>query len=601
MSTRSQILLSVLCALATLLLTAPGLTGMAAAVLWIASLVLAAGALPASQAGPSRTRSDWGAMLAVGAGCVLLSLFRITSIPPGLWVDELAAAADSIVLVEQRAFSPFGSTPLFDLGPEWVHVPNLYLYFAYVVIWLGRFSYLGVKLISVLPGVLAPMLLYGLSRRVMDRLPAFTAAALLAVSHWHITLNRWGWNEVLSTTLAILMFSLLLRAEIDGQLRAYFLAGVVGGLSIYAYPSSRLVVLAAIVVLVAQVIVRRTRASFGHLGLFVWAMALSTAPHVLHWLRTPGVFNVRVTQLSILPSVLGGEWEALLHNLASYSMMFLVKGDSNPRHNLPGQPMLDLLTGILVVAGLVIVLLRWRRVEAHVPLAWLACGLLGGILTHPETAPNAYRTGIILPACMLLAGFALASLWKTPGLSRLPLPPIVAGVIIAHAATVTAISTFVERPRCRDCWAAVFEGVQAEAMRTTLEGCAAEGVPVLVDVSLSTLSGRPYLDILMRRRQPELHWSWTDIQTLPAPEALNAVILVSPLLWEQRQHFLGGLPFAVLRGPWGDEILIVVSADQRLLRSLRDRHRGPSAPSSSASTAARGGLRLEMPARSRTT
>ena len=47
-------------------------------------------------------------------------------------------------------------------------------------------------------------------------------------------------------------------------------------------------------------------------------------------------------------------------SLGKHALMFNQRGDGNGRHNLPGEPMLDAITGVLFVLGLGLALLRWR-------------------------------------------------------------------------------------------------------------------------------------------------------------------------------------------------------------------------------------------------
>lgn len=565
---RGRVALSTLCAALALALVAPGWRSVVAAVLWLGSLALAVSALPGRprQEAPGR-RAVVPALLVVALSAGF-SLFRVTEIPPGLWIDELVAATGSITLAEQRPFEPFGSSPLFGDAPEWVRVPNLYLYACYVVLWLSGFSQLGVKLISILPGVAAPLLLYWLARKVLDRLPALMAAALLAVSHWHVTLSRWGWNEVMSTALAVLMFGLLLDAIRHEDRRASFLAGAVAGLSLYAYVSSRLMVLAALALLVIQLVQHRTRAMLRNLVVFAWAVLLATAPHLLHALGEPVAFNARVSELSILPSLARGDWSPLLTNLKVYPLMFHVAGDRNPRQNIPGQPMLDAATGALFLLGLILALGRWRRPEAQVALVWLGSGMLGGMLTNPETAPHGYRTGVVIPVCMLLAGTAFAWIAGLRPMRRRFLPEAVACAVLATSATVTATSYFVERPRNRDCWNSVFEGALTETVRASLETLTDRGTEVLVDASLSWMTSRPQLDILTRRHSPTARWTWVNLPTLTPRELSGRVLLVAPGAWARQPAEMRALPSCLFLGPFGDEVLLAASADRALLEPL---------------------------------
>src|SRR5207245_4198417 len=95
-------------------------------------------------------------------------------------------------------------------------------------------------------------------------------------------------------------------------------------------------------------------------------------------------------------------------NLAATLLMFHVHGDDNWRHNLPGAPMLDPLTGALFVLGLVLVCRRPRdRAAPTLLFAWLFAMLLPNLLSV-EGVPHGLRSCGVLPAVALLAGIGMA-------------------------------------------------------------------------------------------------------------------------------------------------------------------------------------------------
>ena len=53
--------------------------------------------------------------------------------------------------------------------------------------------------------------------------------------------------------------------------------------------------------------------------------------------------------------------KAIQETASKHLLMFNYRGDGNGRHNLPGRPMLDDVTGVLFVLGIALSLWRWRR------------------------------------------------------------------------------------------------------------------------------------------------------------------------------------------------------------------------------------------------
>ncbi len=93
--------------------------------------------------------------------------------------------------------------------------------------------------------------------------------------------------------------------------------------------------------------------------------------------------------------------------------MFNVRGDPNGRHNLPGRPMLDAISGALFVLGVALAAVRLHRPRWALLLLWPAWTLLGGILSLSFEAPQSLRANGALPAAYLLAVAPIYLLGKT--------------------------------------------------------------------------------------------------------------------------------------------------------------------------------------------
>ncbi|MGH2345147.1 MAG: hypothetical protein ACRDG4_07965, partial [Chloroflexota bacterium] len=101
---------------------------------------------------------------------------------------------------------------------------------------------------------------------------------------------------------------------------------------------------------------------------------------------------------------------AIGSNLHAQLLMFSVQGDSNGRHNLPGAPMLDAVTGACFFLGIGPALRHIRHWFFQLLLLWLIANLLGGILSIDFEAPQADRTAGAIAPIALLAALPLAAL-----------------------------------------------------------------------------------------------------------------------------------------------------------------------------------------------
>jgi 4-amino-4-deoxy-L-arabinose transferase-like glycosyltransferase len=556
-------------AVATGVLVEDHLDGVLSFALWILSLVLVGLAWP-SDPGP-RHRWDRYDLLAMGLILGLSAFFRfhrLSDIPSGLWIDEVSTARNALNSAT-RPFQPFGLTPL--RRENWVHTSNLYLYCCWLVLAATGFTRLGVKLISVLPGVFAPVLLYILARRFLSRTSAALAAGLLAASLWQVTLSRWGWDEVLVTSLAISMCAALWDAAELGRRRSYWMAGVLGGLSLYAYLSSHLLVAAAATFLAWRALWLRRRSEWVGLGLFLLGMGLAVLPISIHWIHDPETFLVRIRQLWYIGRY-GGEWPRLLgRSVLAHLLMFNVAGDLNPRHNVPGLPMLDPMAGILFLLGLAAAAIRWRRTESQMVFMWLAMGMLGGILSEPAEAPQAYRTGVVAPACFLLAGLgfeALRRLTLPQGRWSRALGPASAAALVAVSSVVTFRLYFVTRAHNPDCWGSVATGAWSEVARAAADRALSVGEVVLFDLSVEWPALELQVDRLDWKRASGRRVRWVEASRLQPTDLKGAILLLTPEAWSRLPETLRALPSRPIRGPFQQGILIAVGAEPGVLASL---------------------------------
>lgn len=425
--------------------------------LWVASLSLllagsfVVGALgPAPSAAPRprgmRNRRLLWLELAGVAGLLALAIFlrvyRLQQMPPGIFVDETNAALDAIRILEGRPDSPFAT--------GWFETPTMYAYYLVGLFKVLGTSFVALKAASLLPAILTVAALYPLARLLFGIPTAFAATFLLAISRWHITMSRWGWNEVAPLLFMILALTFLLRAVRDRRAGDYALGGLFLGLGHYTYLASRLVVMAVALYLLYRLLFERgfARRTWRGLAIFLLVYLATFGPLLVTYARNPFTFSNRSQQVSILvdmqeyyqqqrapaPKLVGQVMRALgqpkeisllplQESTLRHVEMFLAFGDRNPRHNLPGAPMLDPITGSLLILALGFALFQVFRPNARrddedwVPgvsggqryvllLLWLLVPLLGGILTRLDEAPQAYRTLPVIGAAVLLAGDA---------------------------------------------------------------------------------------------------------------------------------------------------------------------------------------------------
>jgi hypothetical protein len=107
------------------------------------------------------------------------------------------------------------------------------------------------------------------------------------------------------------------------------------------------------------------------------------------------------------PLINGGDlWGTLGRQLAGTLGMFFVRGDTIPRHNLPGRPVFGPLLGAVMVLGLALAALRARReIAPALTLIWV--GLMLAPTWLAEDAPHFLRAVGILPLLVIFPALGL--------------------------------------------------------------------------------------------------------------------------------------------------------------------------------------------------
>jgi len=411
-------------------------------------LSVAAGepAAPGGASAQRETPSRWAlplAGLAVALVAVAFRCWRLTTVPPGLFIDEVLTARNALAWRLDPAFrfdSWLGSRPL--LMPGWVETSNLYLAFASAAMALGGDGLVGVRLVSVLPSLAAVPLVYLLAREVGDRRTGILAAFLFAASHWAARSGRTGWDAVLMVSLQLAALACLAAALRRERVAPALAAGALFGLALHTYVAARLALAHGLGWLGWEAVAERRRRAAVRLGLAAAGALLLGLPLVVAVARGAPLVTVRESQLAVFAYPGAGEpWASLGRNVAGHLAMFHLRGGAYARDALPGFPMLDPVTGALLAAGLVVVVRErgWRR---RLLLSWPLVMALGGLLsTSGEGPPYPYRVLSLAPWACVVAALGGISLWG--GLSARLAVGRVRGLAAVAVLAVVAVNGWV--------------------------------------------------------------------------------------------------------------------------------------------------------------
>ncbi len=370
----------------------------------------------------SMSRLRWFALFAIILLALFLRLWQFDSIPFGVWYDEAEAGLQARRWLNEPNFK----TPFYE--PINISGQFIMLY-AMGLQWVSDSVY-GLRINSVMFGVLGVIAAFLFGKELRGTSFGLTMAFFMAIMRWSIDFSRIAMTGIDAPFFILISLFYLLRLTKRGNLRDAVFAGIALGMGLNFYTAFRLfgVALAIFVIIAAliwhQWLKRATDKQFW-LRLIVRGMAIVLAvwlvfmPLGKYAIKNPESFGRRMQMTSIItkrddPNLIS----AISTTFKKHVQMFHIRGDNNGRHNLPGEPMLDPIMGMLFILGIGLALRnlfsKYAKPTHLFFFILMPISLLGGVLSLDFEAPQGLRSIAILPAiayfCALpVAGLAIES------------------------------------------------------------------------------------------------------------------------------------------------------------------------------------------------
>jgi 4-amino-4-deoxy-L-arabinose transferase-like glycosyltransferase len=369
-----------------------------------------------------------GALLLLLAAALLVRVWRLDAIPPGVWFDEAANTHDALRVWagEHRIFFTG------NLGRE-----PLYIYALAPAFGLFGPGAVALRAVSVAFGMAMVAATYPLGRQLFGQRAALYATALAAFSYWHLHLSRTGFRAISQPTVQGIALAVVWLGFSRGALWPFPVGGALLGLTFYTYSASRFVTPGLLALLVVGLAARRRGREAGAL---VLAAAAVAAPLALYFWRNPAVLLDRPAQVPFVNPLDGRA--ALLTWLGSardVAAMLVVSGDGLARHNLPSRPAFDWIAGALFLLGLPLLLRREWRWPGLFVLGWMLAATFP--ITFTLENPHFLRSIGLLPAIYLVAGVGAAAVHGWIARLGTPLARRLAPAVVALGLAVSAGAT----------------------------------------------------------------------------------------------------------------------------------------------------------------
>jgi hypothetical protein len=338
---------------------------------------------------------------------LVAAVFRMTdlgSLAPGFSASEFndIRIAETVRQGRVEVFYPVGGE-----GRE-----GLYQALVMAVTGTGG-GLIGYRILSVWLGLLTLALIYALGKRLFNPLAGLAAAALMAVSLLPILLARTVTPEAalplyITAVMLALAYSMAVSGEqpnVQSRTAAFAALGILLGLGFYLHPISILIALFSMLFIVTVVFTRRSmsRRTLSYTWFAVVIMIVIATPYVTSSIQRPalaaaGRLLVNDPSKSIIDSVTSGinGWFTL--------------GDSSPEYNLPGRPLIDLVSGVFVIVGLLVALRGWRH--SRYALLLLAFLFVAPTALLGVNSPNFLATAPLFPLLALFFGLGVTTIYS---------------------------------------------------------------------------------------------------------------------------------------------------------------------------------------------
>jgi len=365
-------------------------------------------------------------LLLLAAGLVVFfRVHRIVQVPPEMVSDHAEKLLDIWDVLN-------GQTSIFFPRNTGREALQMYLT-AGIIRFLGTgFSFLSLKIGTVLAGLLTLPYIYLLGKETGNQRVALFAFTFAGIAYWPNVISRVGLRFPFYPLFVAPTLYYLWRGLRTGRLNDYLLAGLALGVGLHGYTPIRILPLVVVVAVGLYLLHRqpaesKMRAVWG-LGVLSLAALLVFLPLLRYAIENPQMFSYRsLTRLGSVEQPLPGPaWQIFLSNLWRAITMFAWDDGEIWVHSVMHRPALDVVSAALFYLGVGLLFLRYVRQRTwqdlflllSVPLLMMPSILS---LAFPAENPALNRMGGAIVPVFVIIGLALDSVlasiqWRWPSL-----------------------------------------------------------------------------------------------------------------------------------------------------------------------------------------
>jgi 4-amino-4-deoxy-L-arabinose transferase-like glycosyltransferase len=382
--------------------------------LWVIALACVAAGLALHMTGGITSRQvELASLIALIGVAVYLRIPNLASVPVVVHGDEASIGIQARHILN-------GQEPAL-VGLGWANLPELgYAIYAASLAVFGD-NLFGLRMGSVLEGVLSIILLYLLVRRLWVGRPAIFAAAFMAAAAWHIQYSRTGFHYMQGPLFFLLAAYLLVRALQTRRLLDFVLCGFAVAATLEVYSTARLAPLVLLMYVCFRSLTERDflRTHVRGLAALVVAFSVFVAPLVVVWSRSAEgmaarssefIFNAPSYQHELSSLHVDSMWSVIAAQTVRTLEAFNIRGGTGLQYAHPW-PLLDPWTGALLAIGALPFLVRLRSSNDVLLAAWVWLGLIVGSVLTVDALFTPHGL-VVLPALTIVAALALDYMWS---------------------------------------------------------------------------------------------------------------------------------------------------------------------------------------------
>lgn len=294
---------------------------------------------------------------------------------------------------------------------------GLYFYIAAISSFFLGNTYFNLKCVTAVVGILTIISSYFLTKHLTDEKHALLVAFFIAVSKWPLVYSRIGFRTVFTPLLVSLVLLFLFKSLKNKKIADFCFTAFFLGLGLYTYTAFKFMVVSVILML-PFILWKKGKPSFQTikklliaLGVFILVALPQTIDAIKHpdlYMSHPGPM---ILENGKLPSDIVKKFAT---NILHQAEMLHLRGDVVFRINPTREPMLDVLSGMFFLVGVVVIGIYYRKLEFFlVSIVFFVMQLPSVlVLNFPDDVPSATRTTAIIPIVFLITALGLGVLLR---------------------------------------------------------------------------------------------------------------------------------------------------------------------------------------------